>query len=145
VTTIRVSALFHRPPAEVWARVEDLGSHVEWMADAEAIRFTSDRRQGVGTTFDCDTRVGPLHLTDHMQVTLWREGEAIGVRHVGLVTGDGRFTLTPRGTRSTEFAWEERLTFPWWMGAAVGAAIGGQVLKLLWRGNLRRLKALVEA
>ena len=72
----------------VWAAVEDVGSHVEWMADAEAIRFTSASTSGVGTTFECDTKVGPLRLTDLMEITRWEPGKAMGVRHVGLVTGE---------------------------------------------------------
>ena len=69
----------------------------------------------------------------------------MGVRHEGLVTGEGRFTLTAVGEGRTEFAWAERLRFPWWMGGPVGGAIGAPVLKAIWRRNLRRLKALVEA
>ena len=128
---------------EVWADVRDLGSHVEWMADAEAIRFTSPARAGVGTTFDCDTKVGPFSLVDRMEVTEWEDERVIGVRHVGLVTGVGRFTLDadPHRVDLTRFTWEEDLTFPWWMGGPVGAVAGGVVLRLVWRRNLRRLRA----
>jgi hypothetical protein len=128
--------------ADVWADVRDLGSHVEWMADAEAIRFTTRRREGVGAAFECDTKVGPFRLKDLMEVTEWQEGRTIGVRHAGLVTGVGRFTLRRAGLRrrSTRFTWEERLTFPWWMGGPVGALAGSVVLRLVWRRNLRRLR-----
>jgi hypothetical protein len=146
---ITVSTVIDASPDEVWAAVEDIGSHVEWMADAEAIRFTSDRTSGVGTIFECDTQVGPLRLTDLMEITRWEPGRAMGVRHVGLVTGDGVFTLSPAGRRfrrrrATRFEWTEQLTFPWWMGGPVGAVAGGVVLRAVWRGNLRRLKARVE-
>src|SRR5256885_17169804 len=63
------------------------------MEDAVAIRFTSSEQAGVGTTFECDTRVGPFSLTDLMEVTEWDERKRMGIRHVGLVTGSGRFTL----------------------------------------------------
>jgi uncharacterized protein YndB with AHSA1/START domain len=46
---IRVSVTLPAPPAMVWDDLADLSSHVEWMADAESITFTSDRRAGVGT------------------------------------------------------------------------------------------------
>jgi hypothetical protein len=143
VARIRVATTIPARPDEVWADVRDLGSHVEWMADAEAIRFTSARRSGVGTTFDCDTRVGPFSLVDRMEITEWSEGRRIGVRHTGLVTGDGRFTLRPsrRRRRSTRFTWEEELTFPWWMGGPAGALVGGLVLRVVWRRNLRRFRA----
>ena len=123
------------PPAVVWDDVRDLGSHVEWMADAEEIRFTSDQRAGVGTTFDCDTRIGPLHLVDRMEVTEWEDGRLIGVRHVGLVTGTGRFTLTV-AEAGTRFTWQEELTIPWWLGGPLGAL----ALRLVWMRNLRRLR-----
>ena len=128
----------------MWSAIKDVGSHVEWMHDAVAIRFTSSRRSGVGATFDCDTRVGPLRLTDRMEITEWRPGRAMGIRHVGVVTGEGRFLLRRRLRGGTRFVWEERLVFPWWMGGPVGALFGGQVLRLVWRRNLRNLKRLVE-
>ena len=68
MASIDVSTLIDAPPDVVWRAVEDIGTHVEWMADAEAIRFTSARRSGEGTTFECDTKVGPLRLTDEMAV-----------------------------------------------------------------------------
>ena len=83
MTTIRVSTLIDAPPARVWESVRDISSHIRWMDDADAIRFTSATRTGVGTTFDCDTRVGPLRLTDHMEVTEWEEPRRLGIRHVG--------------------------------------------------------------
>jgi uncharacterized protein YndB with AHSA1/START domain len=142
---IRVGITIDATPSQVWRVVEDVGSHVDWMHDAVAIRFTSLRRRGVGTTFDCDTKVGPFELTDKMEITEWRPRRVMGVRHVGVVTGTGRFTLRPRPGGRTRFTWKERLSFPWWMGGAPGAVVGGEVLRLIWKRNLRELKALVEA
>lgn len=141
---VRVAVVVDAPPRRVWADVADVASHVEWMADAVAIRFVGPRRSGVGTTFDCDTRVGPLRLVDRMEVTEWRAARAMGVRHTGLVTGEGRFTLRRvRGGR-TRFTWDERLVFPWWLGGPLGAAAGSVVLRRVWAGNLRRLKRRIE-
>lgn len=119
----------------VWDALADLGSHVEWMADAEAIRFTSRTTEGVGTTFDCDTKVGPLQLRDRMEVTEWDPERSMAVRHVGLVTGEGRFTLAP-SPKGTDLRWEEELRFPWWL-PSVPAAL---VLRQIWRRNLRRFE-----
>jgi hypothetical protein len=136
---IRTSITIDAPPATVWADVREIPSHVEWMADAEAIRFTSDITEGVGTTFDCDTKVGPLRLTDRMEITEWADEARMGVRHVGLVTGSGVFTLEPDGDGRTTFTWTEELRFPWWMGGPIGAAAGRPVMRWIWRRNLRRL------
>ncbi len=142
---IEVATTIDASPETVWARIEDIATHVDWMADAEAIRFTSEQTAGVGTTFDCDTEIGPLKLTDRMTVTEWEPARAMGVRHEGLVTGEGRFSLTAMGGDRTAFAWAETLRFPWWMGGPVGGAAGARVLRAVWRRNLTRLKALVEA
>lgn len=141
---ITVSTVIDASPKEVWAAVEDVGSHVQWMDDAVAIRFTDERTSGVGTRFECDTKVGPIRLTDLMEITEWRPRKAMGVRHVGLVTGDGVFTIKRvRGGR-TRFTWTERLVFPWWMGGPVGGVVGGRIMKRIWRKNLRTLKAGIE-
>lgn len=139
---IEISTEIPATPETVWAAIEDLGTHTEWMADAERITFVTDQRAGVGTEFDCLTVVGPLRTTDRMTVTEWEPGAVMGIRHEGAVTGTGRFTLeaAPRGTR---FCWSEELTFPWWMGGRVGELAGKPVLRWVWRRNLHRLRAHV--
>jgi uncharacterized protein YndB with AHSA1/START domain len=146
VTGIRVRRVIDRPPAAVWDRLADIADHVTWMADAAAIRFTTERRQGVGTAFECETRVGPLRTLDRMEVTEWSPGQAIGVHHAGVVTGTGRFTL--RGSadgRRTELVWDEDLRLPWFLGGPLGAAVARPILRRLWTGNLRRFAAHLEA
>lgn len=140
-----MSTVIDASPRQVWDVVGRIERHVDWMVDAEAIRFTSRRTSGIGTTFDCDTRVGPFRLTDRMEITELRPGRSMGVRHRGLVTGTGRFTLRRRPGGRTRFTWAERLTFPWWMGGPVGGAVGGRVLRYVWKRNLRALKQTVES
>lgn len=138
---IRVSTTIEAPLDAVWEYVRRIDSHTEWMADAESITFQSAQTEGVGTAFDCLTKIGPLRLNDAMFITEWAEQEAIGVRHTGLVTGEGRFTLTPAGTDRTEFCWTEELQFPWWMGGLPGDIVGARVLEWVWRRNLKTLRA----
>ena len=116
------------------------------MADAEVIRFRTAQTRGAGTTFDCVTRVGPIRLTDRMEVTEWEPGKAMGVSHSGIVTGSGRFTLEALDDgRRTRFTWDEELHFPWWLGGPLGERVGGQqVMRRIWAGNLSRLRSLVE-
>lgn len=146
MSEIRVAIDIDATPARVWQVVEPVENHVDWMHDAVAIRFTGEQTRGVGTEFLCDTKVGPVKLVDRMQITEWVPGEVMGVRHIGLVTGSGRFTLEPIDLgRRTRFVWQEELTFPWWLGGPVGAFIGGKVvLRAIWKRNLRGLKQLVE-
>lgn len=144
---IQVSVVIEAPPPVVWASLADISSHVQWMADAEAITITSTPggEPGVGTTFDCLTRLGPIKLTDRMEVTEWTPGRVMGVRHTGVVTGTGRFVLAAAPGGATAFTWAEELTFPWWMGGPVGGFVGGRiVLGAIWRRNLANLKRLVE-
>ncbi len=139
---IEVARTVPASPARVWAALERIDEHVRWMADAREIRFTSERQRGVGTTFTCLTKVGPLSTLDRMRVTEWEEGRAMGVTHEGLVTGVGRFTLTevPGGTR---LAWSEELHLPWWFAGRLGEVVARPLLRRLWAGNLSRLANIV--
>lgn len=146
MSRIRVSIDISAPIERVWQIVEPVERHVDWMADAESIDFVTDQRRGVGTSFLCRTKVGPIRLTDKMRITRWEPNRAMGVEHVGLVTGSGEFTLTALDNSRTQFVWEEKLTFPWWLGGPLGAFVGGKiVLRGIWRANLRRLASLCEA
>jgi hypothetical protein len=148
VARIKVSTVIAAAPERVWDELRHIDQHVQWMADAEAIRFTSRGREGRGTTFECDTRIGPFRTVDHMEVTEWRTARTLGVRHTGLVTGSGRFTLRRVRRRgditATRFTWSEKLVFPWWMGGPVGGLVGARVMKRIWKRNLTRLRARVE-
>ena len=143
---IRVSVDLDATPDQVWQRVEAVERHVDWMHDAVAIRFVTEQTSGAGTRFLCDTQVGPIKLVDRMEITEWSPGKAMGVRHVGVVTGSGRFTLSPIDLgRRTRFGWAEELTFPWWLGGPIGAFVGGKlVLRPIWKRNLSALKHQIE-
>jgi hypothetical protein len=145
--TIRVCTRIAVAPEVVWAAVEHVERHVEWMRDAEAITFRTEAHAGVGAAFDCRTRVGPIRVDDHFVVTRWEPGVAMGIAHRGAVRGDGEFALAsdaPDGS-VTRFCWEERLRFPWWMGGQTGARAAQPVLRRVWQGNLARLKSSIEA
>jgi carbon monoxide dehydrogenase subunit G len=142
---IRVSIDINATPHRVWEIVEPVERHIDWMADAVAIRFQTEQTRGVGTSFFCDTKVGPIKLVDVMTITAWEPEKVMGVKHTGVVTGTGEFTLEPIGSTGTRFTWTESLDFPWWLGGPLGAFVGGQiVMKAIWRRNLRKLKQLVE-
>ena len=143
--SIRVAIDINASTQRVWDVVEPIERHVDWMADAVAIRFKTDQTRGTGTEFYCDTKVGPIKLVDEMKITSWVPQKAMGVTHTGVVTGTGEFTLEALTPNTTRFVWTEVLVFPWWLGGKLGALVGGQiVMKAIWRKNLRILKKLAE-
>lgn len=145
MVTIRISTVAPAAPSVVWEDLRRIERHVEWMSDAESIRFLTDDTEGVGTRFECVTRLGPLRLIDRMEVTDWRDGVVMGIRHHGVVSGVGQFRLmpftTPGGEAHTRFDWHETLRFPWWMGGPIGAVAARPVLGAVWKRNLRTFAA----
>lgn len=129
---------------EVWSALADLGSHAEWMRDAESIVFLTDQREGVGTRMEVETVVGPLRTLDKMEVVGWEEGLSIEVVHTGLVTGRGTLAALAEDT-GTLVTWDETLTFPWYLGGPVTAFFAKPVLGAIWRGNLKRLAEKLSA
>ncbi len=144
---LRVETTIPCSPGAVWAHLEDIASHVDWMADAVSIDFLTTAHQGAGTRFACRTRVGPLSTTDIMEITEWSPPRVMGVRHSGAVSGEGCFKLAAAGPagESTTMVWTESLRFPWWLGGPLGARLAHPVLRRIWRGNLARLKNRVES
>ena len=151
---IRVSTVIDADIGEVWDDVRHIASHVEWMKDAISIQFhdgpgesgTRDQadgpaREGVGVQFSCRTKVGPIVLNDHMEVTEWADSRLIGIRHRGLVTGEGQLRLAPLDQAQTEVVWEERLVFPARLGGPIGARLARPILRRIWTANLSRLSA----
>jgi hypothetical protein len=140
VAAISVEATFSATPEVVWEELRHIERHVHWMHDAVRIDFFTEQREGVGTQFLCDTKVGPLVTRDLMTITEWTQNAVMGVTHRGLVTGEGHFTLTRVG-ESTKLTWRESLHFPWWLGGPIGTRLASPVLRALWTKNLRRLGA----
>lgn len=142
---ISVSIEIDATPDVVWSTIEPIERHVDWMADAEQITFEGEQRSGVGTRFVCITKVGPIRLADEMEVTVWEPGRRMGVRHSGLVIGEGVFELTPIDLdRRTRFTWTESLQFPWFLAGRLGELAGGDwLLRIIWQRNLQRLDRLI--
>ena len=143
MTSVTVSVDIRAPLESVWEAAADLAAHGGWMADVESIEFDSEARQGPGTVMRVATRVGPFRTIDVMTVTAWEARRRISVEHRGLFTGRGEFELSPVGG-ATRFTWSEEIDFPWRFGGPIGAAFARPILTGIWRGNLRRLKTLLE-
>ena len=143
MTRIAVSRTVPVPHDRVWAAIADLGSHTEWMKDAERIVFVHDQHRGKGTRMEVVTVVGPFRTIDIMEVVGWDEGHSIEVAHQGLVKGRGTLAASPDGADRTTVSWDEDLTFPWWLGGPITAWLARPVLAAIWRGNLKRLEEAV--
>jgi Polyketide cyclase / dehydrase and lipid transport len=141
--TIRCCEQLAETPAQVWADVERLETHPDWMTDALNIEFLTTSHRGVGTEFACVTKLGPLRTRDILVVTEWEPASRMAIEHRGSVQGVGRFLLRAAAD-GTEFCWEETLRFPWWMGGPVGERIARPFFARLWRGNLARLRRRFE-
>ena len=72
-----------------------LEHHIRWMADAQSIEFVGSQRTGVGTVFNCVTRIGPFVTHDLLAITEWEHMARIGVQHKGEV----RRGLSRQGVR----------------------------------------------
>lgn len=140
---ITVSIDLAAPLDHVWAVLADLEGQQEWMGDIESLTFATDQRVGAGTVMLVATRVGPLRLTDRMEVTAWEPPTKMTVSHLGLVKGTGEFQLAAIGG-ATRLTWTEDLHFPWRLGGFVGTLTSRPILATIWRHNLKRLKRLVE-
>ena len=138
--TIEVGVTIPAPIDDVWAEVEQLEHHSEWMADAESIEFLTDQRRGVGTRMRVATKVGPLRTMDVMEFTDWEAPHRMAINHQGIVTGQGAFTLRAAGEQ-TEFTWREELSFPWYLGGPITGFFAAPVLRWIWRRNLKGLAA----
>ena len=135
---ITVGIAIDAPVEEVWSYVAQVERHVDWMADAESITFLTDQTRGAGIRMSVETAVGPLRTTDIMEFTEWDPPSRMAIRHEGVVTGAGAFTLQPdRG--GTWFAWSEQLSFPAHLGGDVTGFVAKPVLTAVWRRNLKRL------
>ncbi len=121
----------------VWADLERLETHAEWMVDIVSLEFEGEQRSGAGTVIKAFTKVGPLRTIDIIRVVGWSPSRSIEVVHEGVVTGERKFLLEPTRT-GTRFTWAERLELPWFLAGPRGGWMVGQVLTVVWRGNLVR-------
>ncbi len=141
---VRVSVDIDAPSEEVWRHASDLASHVQWMADALAVDFLGDQRQGVGTRLAVTTRFGPFRTTDLLEVISWEPFHRIAVAHRGMVGGEGQLELEPLREGRTRFSWEERLRIPWFLGGPIGAWVVRPFLRRIMQGNLERFRRRIS-
>lgn len=144
MSRITVEIVIARPRHDVWEELRHLERHVAWMSDAQRIDFHSPQHEGVGTSFDCLTAIGPFHTKDVMTVTRWEEDTVMGVSHHGMFSGRGEFRLRD-DLGATRVTWHEELSFPWWFAGPVGEVLARPLLRHVWQKNLTNLATLLTA
>lgn len=143
----RIEVVTHveAPRSKVWDLLVSWERQAEWMVDARSVVVLTPAREGVGVTIRCRTDIAGLVVNDDLQVTQWKEGSVLAMRHLGrLIRGVGAFELsdTPYGTR---LLWWEELEVP--LGA-VGDALAGVIVvpwvERIFRRSLARFKRVCE-
>ena len=109
---ITLSVDVDAPAGTVWDVVTDWESQGEWMLGT-SVRVTRGDGAGVGSELAATTGVGPLGVTDTMEIVGWDPPHRATVRHTGaVVRGSGTFTVVERGESASTFWWSEDLDLP---------------------------------
>ncbi|HUZ55241.1 MAG TPA: SRPBCC family protein [Streptosporangiaceae bacterium] len=105
--TITAGVTIDADPERVWELAFDWSRQHEWIW---ATRTSGGHGLGAGVTGR--TGIGPVGITDTMEITEWDPPRRCTVTHTGnIVRGEGIFEVLPRGSRS-EFRWTERILLP---------------------------------
>jgi hypothetical protein len=101
-------------PAElVWRTVTDWANQGEWMLGTRVRPTSGDDGRRLGATLEAVTGVGPVGVTDRMEVVEWAPPRRCVVRHLGrVVRGEGVFEVLPVGAERARFVWSELLDLP---------------------------------
>jgi uncharacterized membrane protein len=132
--------------AQTWELLIDLQRQPEWMKDALSIEQLTDGPVGVGTVMRVPTQILFLRTTDRMEVTAFDPLEKWSVKHIGLVTGEGTFSLREdeAGT-GTIVHWHERLSAPLGILGRIGMTLFRPALRYQFHSDLVRFRALCNA
>jgi uncharacterized protein YndB with AHSA1/START domain len=137
---ITVSVDVDAPVETVWGVVTDWDSQGEWMLGTR-VRVTRGDGASLGSELAATTGIGPLGVTDTMEIVGWDPPHRATVRHTGaVVRGSGTFTVVERtgtdgtdGTAASTFHWSEDLDLP--LGPL--GALGWPVVRPLFAWGLR--------
>ena len=109
---ITVGVDIDAPADVVWKAVTDWEAQGEWMLGT-AVRVTRGDGASVGSELAATTGVGPLGVTDTMEIVGWDPPRRATVRHTGrVVRGSGVFSVHERGPDASSFVWSEQLDLP---------------------------------
>ena len=115
-----------------------------WMTDALAVHVLTPRREGMGVTIRCPTRILGITVQDVMRVTGWEDARYLEIQHLGrVIRGRGAFELEDQGD-GTCVRWWEEIELPLGvLGEWVGARIALPVLRRFFARSLANFGRLV--
>jgi hypothetical protein len=134
------------PVEAVWDAVTDWPGQGRWMLGTRVeVDGPGDGRH-LGARLTAVTGVGPLGVTDRMEIVEWEPPRRCVVRHLGkVVRGDGVFEVHPLGPGRAQFVWSELLDLPLGLLGRLGWPLVRPVFRLGVRVSLDRMARQVEA
>ena len=101
------------PPDAVGRKVTDWAGQGDWRLGTRVRATSGDDGRRLGATLEAVTGVGPLGVTDRMEIVEWTPPRRCVVRHLGrVVRGEGVFEVLPLGEERARFLWSELLDLP---------------------------------
>jgi carbon monoxide dehydrogenase subunit G len=145
---ISVSVDIDAPVETVWAEVMDWESQGEWMLGTD-VRVTQGDGKTPGTRVAAFTGIGPLGVTDTIELVGWDPPHRATVRHVGrIIRGSGVFTVVqrigPDGRAGSTFTMAEQLDLPLGPLGALGWPLAKPVFAWGLRYSLAELARRCE-
>lgn len=134
-------------PAElVWRTVTDWPGQSEWMVATHVRTTSGGDGRALGATLSAVTGVGPLAVTDTMEITEWEPPRRCVVRHTGgVIRGDGIFEVRPLGPARSRFLWSELLDLPLGALGRAGWPLLRPAMRVGVERSLRRMARRCEA
>ena len=134
-------------PAEVlWHVVTDWANQGEWMLGTRVRPTSGGDGRRLGATLEAVTGVGPLGVSDPMEIVEWTPPRRCVVRHLGkVVRGEGVFEVLPLGPERARFLWSELLDLPLGRLGALGWPLVRPAFRAGVAFSLRRMKRRCEA
>jgi len=139
---IAISLKIDAPIQKVWDSLAQWEKQGEWMLQTK-VWVTSEITEGVGTSINAFTGIGPLGVLDSMTVTAWQPPHTCDVLHTGkIIKGTGRFHLRELNAQTTIFDWSEEVLAPraLFLLIAPGLYLGVRISLSALRRQLHRSK-----
>ena len=133
------------PADAVWQKLTDWKRQGDWMlATRVEVAGAGDGRHA-GAILTAVTGVGPLGVTDRMEIAEWDPPRRCVVRHLGrVVRGEGVFEVVPRDAGHSRLLWSELLDLPLGRLGRLGWSVLEPVFRTGVAFSLRRMARQCE-